>query len=99
MIDIHNPNWIANIYLLLTDPDEQGKRKSVNDIILRQEDLQVTGQFKKRAGRGLLIDSATASLDFQEHPSFGEEPQQLPHLPGFQRQDVRCRPLLNRQHP
>jgi hypothetical protein len=39
MTDIHYPNWIADIYLLVTDPDEQGTHESANDVILRQKDL------------------------------------------------------------
>jgi hypothetical protein len=67
MTDIHNPNWIADIYLRVTDPDEQSTRESINDVILRQTDLlaayrwavHITGEYEFedlniRAGRGLL---------------------------------------------
>jgi hypothetical protein len=66
MTDIYYTNWIADIYLLVTDPDEQGTHETANDVILRQKDLlhayrwalhiteYESADLNIRASRGLL---------------------------------------------
>jgi acyl-CoA synthetase (NDP forming) len=67
MADLHDDDWIDDVYLHITNPDAQGNSESVNDVINRQKDLvtayswvlfvidqPVPADLQNKAGRGSL---------------------------------------------
>jgi hypothetical protein len=67
MADLHDEDWINDVYLQITNPDARGNSESVNDVINRQEDLvtvyslalfivdqPVPADLENKAGRGLI---------------------------------------------
>lgn len=67
MADLHDEDWIDDVYLQITNPDAQGNSESANDVINRQKDLvtayswalfiigqPVPADLQNKAGRGLI---------------------------------------------
>jgi hypothetical protein len=75
MADLHDEDWIDDVYLQITNPDAQGNSESANDVINRQKDLvtayswalfiigqPVPADLQNKAGRGLINAFPTYSM-------------------------------------